>query len=170
VRRSDEDEYRTYVVANMDRLRRAAYLLCRDWHTADDLVGVTVGKLYRSWSRAQGVNHLDAYVRAIMLRSWLDERRRPWRREQTTDELPDLPVPEGPDTVDRMTLLGLLAGLTPRRRAAVVLRFYFELSVDETAETLGCSAGTVKSLTARGLEAMRMRAAAPSMSEKGDIR
>lgn len=169
MRHVDEDEYRTYVVANMDRLRRAAYLLCRDWHTADDLVAVTIGKLYRNWSRAQRVTHLDAYVRTILVRSWLDERRRPWRREHVTDDVPDRPTNDRADTIDRMTLLDLLGELTPRRRAAVVLRFYFDLSVDESAEVLGCSAGTVKSLTARGLEAMRTRAAALSTSGTGDI-
>jgi RNA polymerase sigma-70 factor (sigma-E family) len=168
VRRSDEDEYREYVIARMDRLRRTAYLLCHDWHTADDLVAVTVGKLYRNWTQAKGADHLDAYVRTILLRSWLDERRRPWRREHATDDLPDLPVDDRPDAADRMTLLELLASLTPRRRAAVVLRFYFDLSVDETAETLGCSAGTVKSLTARGLEAMRARVGTPSVSRTGE--
>jgi RNA polymerase sigma-70 factor (sigma-E family) len=168
VRRSDENEYRDYVVTRMDRLRRTAYLLCHDWHTADDLVSVTIGKLYRNWSQAKGAEHLDAYVRTILLRSWLDERRRPWRREYATDDLPELPVEEGPDAVERMTLLELLSSLTPRRRAAVVLRFYFDLSVDETAETLGCSAGTVKSLTARALEAMRTRAGTPTVFRTGE--
>jgi RNA polymerase sigma-70 factor (sigma-E family) len=152
----------------MDRLRRTAYLLCHDWHTADDLVAVTITKLYRGWRRAQAADHIDAYVRTILVRSWLDERRRPWRREQVTDDLPDVPTEDRPDFLDRATLLDLLAGLTPRRRAAVVLRFYFDLSVDETAEMLGCSAGTVKSLTARGLEAMRVRAAALSTSGTGE--
>jgi RNA polymerase sigma-70 factor (sigma-E family) len=170
VRRTDEDEYRQYVVARMDRLRRTAYLLCHDWHTADDLVAVTVGKLYRSWSRAQGANNLDAYVNTMLLRSWLDERRRPWRREQATDDIPDGAHDVGPDVADRMTLLEMLAALTPRRRAAVVLRFYFDLSVDETAEVLGCSSGTVKSLTARGLEALRTRAAALSGYGTGESR
>jgi RNA polymerase sigma-70 factor (sigma-E family) len=164
------DEYRAYVVANLDRLRRTAYLLCRDWHAADDLVSVTIGKLYRKWPRVSEIQNLDAYVRAILVRSWIDEQRRPWRREHSSDTLPDLPMAEGPDTADRMLLLDLLAGLTPRRRAAVVLRFYFELSVEETAETLGCSVGTVKSLTARGLDAMRTRAAEPSRSGTGDNR
>jgi RNA polymerase sigma-70 factor (sigma-E family) len=168
VRPSDEDEYRTYVVARMDRLRRAAYLLCHDWHTADDLVAVTIGKLYRNWRRAQDADHIDAYVRTILVRTWLDERRRPWRREQATDELPEQPAVDRSEFLDRATLLDLLAGLTPRRRAAVVLRFYFDLSVDETAGMLGCSAGTVKSLTARGLEAMRIRAAALSTSGTGE--
>jgi RNA polymerase sigma-70 factor (sigma-E family) len=174
VRRGDEDEYREYVVTRMDRLRRAAYLLCHDWHLADDLVAVTIGKLYRTWPRRHDVGHLDAYVRAILLRSWLDERRRPWRREHVTDELPDdgggdRNSPRSDEAVvDRITLLGLLAQLTPRRRAAVVLRFYFNLSVDETADVLGCSAGTVKSLTARGLDVLRTRADATSAFGTGE--
>jgi len=168
VRRSDENEYRDFVVARMDRLRRTAYLLCHDWHTADDLVAVTIGKLYRNWSQARGADHIDAYVRTILLRSWLDERRRPWRREHAVDEVPDRPADEGPDAAERMTLLELLANLTPRRRAAVVLRFYYDLSVDETAKTLGCSPGTVKSLTSRALEAMRTRAGTPPVFRTGE--
>jgi len=166
----NSDEYRAYVVTNLDRLRRTAYLLCRDWHAADDLVSVAIGKLYRKWPKASEIQNLDAYVRAILVRAWIDEQRRPWRREHASDDLPELPVAEGPDTADRMLLTELLGTLTPRRRAAVVLRFYFELSVEETAETLGCSVGTVKSLTARGLDAMRTRAAEPSTSGTGDKR
>jgi RNA polymerase sigma-70 factor (sigma-E family) len=142
----------------MDSLRRFAFLLCHDWHLADDLVGVTLGNLYRNWGRARGVVHLDAYVRKIVVRSWLDERRRPWRREFATEELPDQPVRDETDVVDSASALEMLAGLTPRRRAAVILRFYFDLSVAETAEVLGCSTGTVRSLTARGLDTARRRA------------
>jgi RNA polymerase sigma factor (sigma-70 family) len=144
VRRHDEDRYREYVTARMDGLRRWAYLVCHDWHAADDLVAVTLGKLYRSWSRAQAVGNLDAYVRTIMLRSWLDEKRRPWRREHVTDEVPETAAEPDPDVIARMSLLQLLADLTPRRRAAVVLRFYFDHSVEETAEILGCSPSTPK--------------------------
>src|SRR4029079_14224207 len=151
------------------RLRRIAYLLCHDWHTADDLVSVTIGQLYRNWSHAKGADHLDAYVRTILLRSWLDERRRPWRREQATDDLPEVAVDDPADALERMTLLQLLASLTPRRRAAVVLRFYFDLSVEQTAEELGCSAGTVKSLTARALEAMTARAGRPTLFRTGEV-
>jgi RNA polymerase sigma-70 factor (sigma-E family) len=158
VKRQDEDRYREYVTARMDGLRRWAYLVCHDWHAADDLVAVTLAKLYRSWARAQAVDSIDAYVRTIMLRSWLDEKRRPWRREHATDSVPDRPAEAEPEVLDRMSLLQLLAALTPRRRAAVVLRFYFDHSVEETAEILGCSPSTVRSLTARGLEAVRMRA------------
>lgn len=168
MRRQDEDKYREYVTARMEGLRRWAYLVCHDWHAADDLVSVTLGKLYRSWPRAQSAENLDAYVRKIMLRAWLDEKRRPWRREEATGELPEQAVAAEPDVLARMTLLQLLAGLTPRRRAAVVLRFYFDHSVEETAEILGCTPSTVRSLTTRGLETVRMRADAASLFGKGE--
>jgi RNA polymerase sigma factor (sigma-70 family) len=152
----------------MDSLRRWAYLVCHDWHAADDLVAVTLGKLYRSWAKAQAVDNLDAYVRRIMLRAWLDEKRRPWHREHATDAVPDTAAESEPGVLDRMSLLQLLAELTPRRRAAVVLRFYFDHSVEETAEILGCTPSTVRSLTTRALEAVRMRADAASLFGTGD--
>ena len=169
MKRADEDEFRNYVVANMDRLRRGAYALCQEWHTADDLVAVAFGRLYRYWPRASEAANLDGYVWKMLVRTWLDERRRRWRRAEFLEEPPDLPLEEGSDATERMSLLGVLAALPPRRRAAVFLRFYFDLSVQETAEVLGCSTGTVKSLTARGLEAMRIRVVSLSTSDKGDL-
>jgi len=70
---------------------------------------------------------------------------------------------EDAEPPDRVALLDLLSELTPRRRAAVVLRYYCDLSVDETASILGCTAGTIKSLTARGIEALRARAGAAAV-------
>jgi RNA polymerase sigma factor (sigma-70 family) len=78
------------------------------------------------------------------------------------------PADEPADTAQRLSLLGHLAALPPRRRAAVFLRFYFDLSVEETAEILGCSTGTVKSLTSRGLDTLRSRVASLSTSDLGD--
>jgi RNA polymerase sigma-70 factor (sigma-E family) len=165
VKRSEEAGFRDYVAARMEGLRRTAYLLCRDWHTADDLVAITIGKLYRHWHRVARAEHLDAYVRRILVRSWLDEKRRPWRREEPTGELPDRPAAADPTVVERAGLLDLLAVLPPRRRAAVVLRLYCDLSVEETAEILGCSTGTVKSQTARGLDTLRARIAETPVSD-----
>lgn len=160
MKRSEEIAYREYVTSRMEVMRRTAYLLCRDWHTTDDLVSITIAKLYRHWSRVGTAASLDAYVRKVLLRTWLDEKRRPWhRREQPTDELPELPSTDEFVVVSRAQLLDLLDGLPPRRRAAVVLRLYLDLSVEETAEILGCSVGTVKSQTARGLDTLRARAA-----------
>lgn len=160
MKRSEEIAYREYVTSRMEVMRRTAYLLCRDWHTADDLVSITIAKLYRHWSRVGGADSLDAYVRKVLLRTWLDEKRRPWhRREQPTDQLPELPATDEFAVVSRAQLLELLGALPPKRRAAVVLRLYLDLSVEETAEILGCSEGTVKSQTARGLDTLRARAA-----------
>jgi RNA polymerase sigma-70 factor (sigma-E family) len=156
---ADEREYREFVAARMEPLRRTAYLLCRDWHTADDLVSITIGKLYRHWRRVRAADNLDAYARRVLTRAWLDERRRPWRRETPAAALPEVPDP-GPGAVgDRLMLLDLLARLAPRRRAVVVLRFYCDLSVEETADILRISEGTVKSQAARGLAALRLLAA-----------
>jgi RNA polymerase sigma-70 factor (sigma-E family) len=161
VKQSEEAAYREYVTSRMDMLRRVAYLLCRDWHTADDLVSISIGKLYRHWSRVAASDGVDAYVRKILLRVWLDEKRRPWRRrEEPTEQLPELESVVEFRVVDREHLLDLLHELPPRRRAAVVLRLYCDLSVEETAEILGCTTGTVKSQTARGLDTLRSRAEA----------
>lgn len=161
MKRSEEAAYREYVTSRMDGLRRVAYLLCREWHTADDLVSITIGKLYRHWARVGPTDGVDAYVRRILLRVWLDEKRRPWRRrEEPTEHVPELESVAEYRVVDRDQLLDLLDGLPPRRRAAVVLRLYCDLSVDETAEILGCTTGTVKSQTARGLDTLRAQAEA----------
>jgi RNA polymerase sigma-70 factor (sigma-E family) len=149
-----EQAYRDYVAGNLDRLRRTAYLLCGDWHLADDLTSTVLVKLLRHWKRATVMEHRDAYVRRMLVSAWLDERRRPWRRESFTDRLPDRPV-ETADADRRLDVLSLLAGLPPRRRAVLVLRYFCDLSVEETAQALGCSEGTVKSQAARALESLR---------------
>jgi RNA polymerase sigma-70 factor (sigma-E family) len=158
---ADEQEYREFVAARIEPLRRTAYLLCRDWHTADDLVSITIGKLYRHWRRVRAADNVDAYARGVLTHAWLDERRRPWRREAPADTLPDRSDswPGGTlAVVDRLMLLDLLAQLPPRRRAVVVLRFYCDLSVEQTADILRISTGTVKSQAARGLHALRLLA------------
>jgi RNA polymerase sigma-70 factor (sigma-E family) len=149
----------------MDRLRRTAYLLCGDWHTADDLLSTALVKLLKHWSRVSTMDNIDGYVRRTLLRAWLDERRRPWRREYSRAVLPETVVRSDHDVAERISVLALLAELPARRRAVLVLRFYCDLSVEETAEALGCTTGTVKSQTARGLDALRIRLGARSPEE-----
>jgi RNA polymerase sigma-70 factor (sigma-E family) len=159
---AEEQAYREFVALRMESLRRMAFLLCRDWHTADDLVSITIGKLYRHWGKVSRAENVDAYVRGVLTHAWLDERRRPWRREDPTADLPESSRPTGrggtveSDLGERQALLDLLAELPPRRRAVLVLRFYCDLSVAETAEILGVNEGTVKSQAARGLETLRL--------------
>ncbi|GAA3206860.1 sigma-70 family RNA polymerase sigma factor [Dactylosporangium siamense] len=164
---SDEAEFRDYAGPRMATWRRTAYLLCRDWHLADDLVATVLDKLFRQWHRREAIRSLDAYVGGMLARAVVDEHRRPWRREHLEDGDRDVGVAVGVGggveaTVERLTLDTYLAQLGPRRRAVLVLRFYCDLSVEETAEILGVSIGTVKSQTARGLETLRALAAPPT--------
>jgi RNA polymerase sigma-70 factor (sigma-E family) len=163
---SDIAGYREYVGGRLDQLRRTAYLLCGDWHTADDLVSTALVKLLKHWSRVSVMDNIDAYARRVLMRAWLDERRRPWRREHPRAQLPEAAARAGYDVADRMAVLALLAELPVRRRAVLVLRFFCDLSVEETAEALGCSTGTVKSQTARALDALRTRLGAVTSPEE----
>jgi len=156
MRVEDEREFRQFVDARLGQLRRTAYLLCGDPHGADDVVSVTLGKLLRQWRRVSRMEHPDAYLRRMLITSYLDERRRPWRAERPTETLPS-PVVAASDgeVLDRVTLLALLDRLPPRQRAVLVLRFFNDLSVEQTAEALGCAPGTVKAHTHQGLAALR---------------
>ena len=150
----DEGQFREYVEARMVTLRRSAYLICGDWHMAEDAVAVALAKLYVHWAKASASTNLDAYVRKIVMRSIVDEWRRPWRRESPVEYVVSTES-HPPPNEDRLLLIGALAKMPPRRRAVLVLRYFEDLSVEETAEALGINEGTVKSQTARGLAAMR---------------
>jgi RNA polymerase sigma-70 factor (sigma-E family) len=156
MRRAEEQEYREFVVARMEPLRRTAFLLCRDWHTADDLVSITVGKLYQKWRRVREAENPEAYARGVLVNAWLDELRRPWRREFPTAVLPDRPAEAPTGVADRLLLLDLLAQIPPRRRAVVVLRFYCDLPVETVADILRITTGAVKSQASRGLATLRL--------------
>jgi RNA polymerase sigma-70 factor (sigma-E family) len=149
-------EFYDFVAPRMDRWRRSAYLMCQDWHTADDLVSIAIAKIYRHWREVRQADNPDAYAQRILTRAWLSERRRPWRRERSSEVLPDQPVATPDRIADRDSFAGLLAALGPRQRAVLILRFYFDYSVEQTAEILRVSPGTVKSQTARGLDALRV--------------
>jgi RNA polymerase sigma-70 factor (sigma-E family) len=151
---SDED-YVEYVTARLPALKRLAYQLCGDDHRADDLVQESVTKLYTRWSSAHRVDNLDAYVRAILVRTHIDETRRPWSRVRLFGALPDHQGAAGPAIEDRSVLRAALAALPAGQRAVLVLRFLCDLPVAEVGELLGCSEGTVKSQTAHGLAKLR---------------
>ena len=160
MRDGDEAAYREFVAARMAHLRRVAYLVCGDWHLAEDAVATALARLYLAWNRVRDADKIDAYARTMVVRAVVDEHRRPWRRERANYEdavaLSNRSVTDPTSQIDdRLMVREALSRLPRRRRAVLVLRFYEGLSVDETAEALGCSAGTVKSQTARGLAALR---------------
>lgn len=149
-----ESELHEFVTARYGRLRRAAYLLCGDWHRAEDLVQNALARTVVA-ARRRRIDNLDAYCRTVLLRAFLDDNERHWfRRERVRSVVPDVAIPPGDRTV-ALTLLQALRSLPPRQRAVVVLRYWEDRSVEETADALGVSIGTVKSHAARGLHAMR---------------
>ena len=152
-----DEEFTQYVTARMGAMRRVAYLLCQDWQRADDLVQAAITRLYVRWDRVRGMEHTGAYARTILVREYLSEQRSGWARRVSLD----VPVPDTagrmPDTETTLDMRAALAALPPRQRATLVLRFYCDLNVNQTAELLGCSAGTVKSQTAKGIDALRGR-------------
>jgi len=153
---NSEADYRAYASARMAALRRTAYLLCGDWHHAEDAVQTVLTKLYVHWDRVERKQALDAYVRTMLVRATLEQRRRVWwRRELSVATLPDT-VPQPTDsTEERLALVAALAQMPARQRAVIVLRFWEDLDVAQTAAALGCSEGTVKSQSSRGLDSMR---------------
>ncbi|MEU7757244.1 SigE family RNA polymerase sigma factor [Micromonospora sp. NPDC049101] len=156
VERSAADaEYTECVRVGLPQWRRTAYLMCGDWHQGDDIVQRVLTELYRNWSRARRAGNLNALVRTMLMRRLIDERRRGWARVLITDLLPERPAPTAPDATVRLDLVAALRQVAPRQRAVLVLRFFQDLSVEETAQALGCAPGTVKSQTAKGLATLR---------------
>lgn len=156
MRASAEAEFREYVAARSNALWHTAFLMCGDAHQAEDVVQTTLMKLYAAWGRVDRSGGCDAYVRKILARCVIDEHRRAWRRrEKSVADLPEVVAPAGPDAEERRVVLHALAQLGPRQRAAVVLRFWEDMSVEQTAHVLNCSQTTVRSQTARGLATLR---------------
>ncbi len=139
----------------MGAVRRVAYLLCGDWQRAEDLTQTAFAKVYAAWPRLVDLDTAEDYLRRTLVNAYLDEQRRAWRRERTTADLPDPPHHDHHSTDERLLLTAALAAVPPRQRACLVLRFFDDRSVEQTAALLGCSTGTVKSNTARGLDNLR---------------
>jgi len=136
-------------------LYRTAYLLVGDHGLAEDLVQTALARTYASWSRVRSVEAGPAYARTTLVNTaseWF--RKRSWRRELPTEQLREPEVAQHDPSL-RPTVVAALALLAPRQRAVVVLRYYEDLSVAETARTLGCSEGTVKSQTYDALAVLR---------------
>ena len=151
-----ELEFTEFAVARAESLRRTAYLMCGDWHRAQDLTQIALAKAYAAWHRIQGEGAVDAYVRQILIREFLSQQRRRSWHERPSDDLPDLELDGGQDRAEtRLSLLAALARLSPKRRAVVVLRYWEDRSVEETAAALRMSRSAVKSASLRALADLR---------------
>jgi RNA polymerase sigma-70 factor (sigma-E family) len=156
VRTAERDAaFSEFVRARRSHLRRIAYAVCGDWHRADDLVQTALVKLYVAWPRVRRDGREEAYVRTIIVRSHIDETRRPWRRERPHAVPVEGAAPAELPVEERDALFEALQALPVMQRKTVLLRHWLGLSVAETASELGISEGTVKSHTSRGLSALQ---------------
>ncbi|GAA3752056.1 SigE family RNA polymerase sigma factor [Plantactinospora mayteni] len=162
----DDVGFREFVEARLVRLSRVAYLLTGRHHDAEDLLQAALVKVAARWRRVAATGDPEAYVRRVMYNERILSWRR-WRRQvvQPAEGVPEIgPAGDGADgVVSRIVLERALARLTWRQRAVLVLRFFEDLSVAETAAVLGCSVGTVKSQTSHALG--RLRTLAPELAE-----
>lgn len=152
--RSADGEFVEFADAVSLQLRRTAFLLCGNWHTAEDLAQTTLAKMFVSWRTIQRRGAEHAYANRILVNTYLDGKRLKRSGEILTDNFPDS-AEQPPALETRLVVLAALATLPLRARAVVVLRFWEDLSVEQVADALGCSPGNVKSHTARALDKLR---------------
>ncbi|QDY78973.1 SigE family RNA polymerase sigma factor [Streptomyces qinzhouensis] len=145
---------REFVEGRRTALLRSAFLLCGDRDEADDLVQTTLVKVVLGGRRHGRIDNLEAYARKTLVNTFIASRRRFWRREHVYETLPEHPEPAS-DPDSGLVIRAALGRLTAKQRAVVVLRYWEDLSVAETARLLDMRENTVKSHAARGLAALR---------------
>ncbi|MEE1756758.1 SigE family RNA polymerase sigma factor [Streptomyces sp. SP18CS02] len=156
MRRSRADEFMEFAAGRTGSLFRSACLLTSgDTHRAEDLVQETLGRMYAVWGRMTRVGNPAGYAQTVLVRTYLSQQRRRSAGERPLGELPDTAQPQGDDPALRVALLDALARLAPKDRAVVVLRYWEDRSVEETAEAMRVSSAAVRTRSVRALARLR---------------
>ncbi|MEU8227442.1 SigE family RNA polymerase sigma factor [Kribbella sp. NPDC048915] len=157
-----EGEYTAFVTHHANAMWRTAYLICGDRRRAEDATQEALLRLYRRWPRIRNLG-LVAYARKVVVSATLDGLRRKSSTELVGGESYFSDTADPADHMQRaehrLMITQALSELPPRQRACVVLRYFDDLSVDDTADVLGCRPGTVKSQTLRALDKLRQHPA-----------
>lgn len=157
--RRDPAAFAEFVAARSAALHRSAYLMVGERQLAQDLLQEALTKTYVAWPRLRDVGNAEAYTRKAITTtaiSWY--RRKSWHGERPSETLPDVVAAGHEDAVARQQWLwSALQDLPPRQRAAIVLRYYEDLTEAQTAEAMDCAVGTVKSQVSAGLAKLRAR-------------
>ena len=162
----EPDGFREFVDASSRLLLRSAWLLTGDWSTAEDLVQTALAATWTHWAAARSAP--AAYTRRVMTTTYLRWRKRRWTGELAVAQPPELSGSDGTEALAvRQDLLASLAVLSPQQRAAVVLRYFADLSDAQAAAAMGCSVGAVKSHTARALARLRTEPAVAAILSGG---
>ncbi len=164
-----DSDFASVYAAQRDRAVRLAWLLTSDPDQAEDVVADAFAKVWRRWKRG-GIDDPAAYVRRAVVNEANSKLRRRYReraedRRRTGDDRGIRLVED--QAADRDAVWQALQHLPERQRAAVVLRYYEDLSEAATAEVLGVALGTVKSLTSRGLQRLERELAEAGITTKG---
>lgn len=150
-----DEQFADFVREHGGPLLRFGYLLCGDGTRAEDLVQDALVNLMRRW-RTTPPEHPLAYARKTIVNEYLSWRRRRSSHEVLSSDFLDIVMPdESHAQADRDLVWRLLADLTPRARAVLVLRYYAQLPDREIAAYLGCAEATVRSLAARAFATLR---------------
>ncbi|WP_369144966.1 SigE family RNA polymerase sigma factor [Streptomyces sp. R44] len=158
MRKSRADEFLEFAAARTGHLFRSACLLTSgDTHLAEDLTQETLGRMYAHWGRMARVGNPAAYAQTVLVRTFLTHQRRRSATERPLGELPDRAPEYGEDPALRIALLDALAGLAPKDRAVVVLRYWEDRSIEETADALHVSSAAVRTRSVRALATLRER-------------
>jgi RNA polymerase sigma-70 factor (sigma-E family) len=159
---NQDDDFAEFAGAAAERLRTTAFMLCRDWHLAQDLTQTALTKLYLGWRRARQADNPMAYAQRVLLHSYLDHRRRRSSTEAATAVVHDTGYRQSPDL--RLTMLDALGRLPARDRAIVILRYFEDYSVEQVADVLDLPVSVVKSQTRRSLARLRESLAADQLA------
>jgi RNA polymerase sigma-70 factor (sigma-E family) len=155
----DKAEFAEFVSARSAALHRAAYLMVGDAGLAQDLVQEALTKTYVAWPRLHDIGNAEAYTRKAITTtaiSWF--RRKQWSHERPTGRVPETGAAGHAEAATQSAWLWeALLGLPARQRAAIVLRYYEDLTEAQTAEAMGCAVGTVKSQVSAGISKLRER-------------
>jgi RNA polymerase sigma-70 factor (sigma-E family) len=151
----DDAAFTEFASVATPRLFRSAMLMCGDHHLAEDLVQTTLAKLYVAWPSVERAVSADAYARGTLTKTFLSHKRIRRNAEQPRLDLGDTAGPADADVSTRIELFDALARLEPLDRAIVVLRYWNDRSVDETATAVGLSAGAVRTRASRALSRLR---------------
>ncbi|MFE3325873.1 SigE family RNA polymerase sigma factor [Streptomyces sp. NPDC059176] len=158
MRSARADEFRDFAVSRAGHLYRSACLLTSgDTHLAEDLVQETLGRMYAMWSRIARIDNPAAYAQTVLVRTFLSHRRLRSTGERPLAELPDTASGHGDDPALRVALLAALAELAPKDRAVVVLRYWEDRTIEETAAAMHVSSAAVRTRSTRALARLRER-------------
>lgn len=155
MRRARDERFREFADGRTGHLFRSACLLTSgDTHFAEDLVQETLGRMYALWGRVGRIDNPAAYAQTVLVRAFLAHQRRRSSGERPYGELPETAVAAGDPTL-RLSLLQALSRLPAKDRAVVVLRYWEDRSVQETADALNVSSAAVRTRSSRALAKLR---------------